>query len=400
MSVILDEIFKFVLDSSQLRTDGCHFSRFNSISDVMEKVHIKLLNGYYKEPEQIRSNYRELDRILEVILLIWDDHFMTHFNVPRTYNDIYTYEEKPKDRSVFERIIRHLINNLFSSIDSFIDRLSRNGCDLYSECYRTNRQLIHSVLQIAIQLPLEEMFEVKQARSDLPLHLHIQHDVDRFIKVYVWIILILLKNKLQFNTESVESNEFCSICCDETKKDFVKIVGGCVHSYCKSCFSEALRLSQKCPTCRQEYKPIDISKMCTRAVSIFLEERRKRNEALIKLETDEKQILLQFLEKRGFDTTTIYTEYPIRCFADCGSIYTKESRGAHKCVDGECHYKRKSTSLSELRPTDCCLNCEGTFHAYMECGHIVCGAHLDSSKYNRANCPKCSTYAYKFKLNL
>jgi len=56
MSVILDEIFKFVLDSSQLRTDGCHFSRFNSISDVMEKVHIKLLNGYYKEPEQIRSN--------------------------------------------------------------------------------------------------------------------------------------------------------------------------------------------------------------------------------------------------------------------------------------------------------------------------------------------------------
>jgi len=350
MSVILDEVFKFVLESSQLRNDGCNFSRFDSISNVMEKVHIKLLNGCYKEPEQILSNYRELDSILEVILLIWDDHFMTHSNVPRTYNDIYTYEEKPKDRSVFERIIRHLINNLFSSIDSFIDRLSRNGCDLYSECYGTNRQLIHSVLQIAVQLPLEEMFEVRQTNPELPLNLYIQHDVDRFIKVYVWIILILLKNKLQFNSESVES--------------------------------------------------VDISEMCTRAVSVFLEERRKRNEALIRLETDEKQILLQFLEKRGFDTTTIYTEYPIRCFADCGSIYTKESRGAHKCVDGECHYKRKSTSLSELRPTDCCLNCEGTFNAYMECGHIVCSAHLDSSKYSRANCPKCSTYAYKFKLNL
>ena len=44
MSVILDEVFKMVLESSQLRKDGCHFSRFNSISDVMEKVHIKLTN--------------------------------------------------------------------------------------------------------------------------------------------------------------------------------------------------------------------------------------------------------------------------------------------------------------------------------------------------------------------
>lgn len=350
MSVILDEVFAMVLESSQPRKDGCNFSRFDSISDVMEEVHVKLLNSRYKEPEEIRSNYRELDRILDVILLIWDDHFMCHSNVPRTYYDRYTYEEKPKDRSVFERIIRHMINNLFSSIDQFIDRLSRNGFDLYSESYRTNRQLIISVLQIAIQLPLEEMFEVKQARPDLPLHISIQHDVDRFIKVYVWIILILLKNGPQFNSESVES--------------------------------------------------VDVSEMCTRAVSVFLEERRKRNEALIKLETDEKQILLQFIEKRGFDLTNIYTEYPIRCFADCGSIYTKESRGSHKCVDGKCHYKTKSTSLSELRPTDCCLNCEGTFYAYMECGHVVCETHLDPSKYSRANCPKCSTNAYKFKLNL
>lgn len=349
MSVILDEVFKFVLESSQPRKDGCNFSYFDSISKVMEEVHFKLLNGRYKEPEQILSNYRELDRILDIILLIWDDHFMTHSNIPRTYYDRYTYEEKPKDRSVFERIIRHMINNLFSSIDQFIDRLSRNGCDLYSECYRTNRQLILSVLQIAVLLPLEEMFEVRQTNSDLPLHISIQHSVDSFIKVYIWIILIILKNR-QYNTESVES--------------------------------------------------VDVSKMCVNAVSVFLEERRKRNEALIRLETDEKQILLQFLEKRGFDLTTIYTEYPIRCFADCGSIYTKESRGSHKCVDGTRHYKTKSTSLSELRPTDCCINCEGTFYAYMECGHIVCEKHLDQSKYNRANCPKCSTYAYKFSLNL
>ncbi len=350
MSVILDEVFKFVLESSQLRNDGCNFSYFDSISKVMEEVHVKLTNCRYKEPEQILSNYRELDRILDVILLIWDDHFMTHSNVPRTYYDRYTYEEKPKDRSVFERIIRHMINNLFSSIDQFIDRLSRNGCDLYSESYRTNRQLILSVLQIAIQLPLEEMFEVKQARPDLPLHISIQHDVDIFIKVYIWIILILLKNGYQFNFEPGEL--------------------------------------------------VDIPEICTSAVSVFLEERRKRNEAFIKLKTNEKQILLQFLEKRGFDTTTIYTEYPIRCFADCGNIYTKESRGTHKCVDGKCHSKTKSTSLSELRPTDCCLNCEGTFYAYMECGHIVCETHIDPSKSNRANCPKCSTNAYKFKLNL
>ena len=399
MTVILDEVFKFILESSQLRNDGCNFSRFDSISNVMEKVHLKLTNFHDKQPEQIHSNYRELDRILDVILLIWDDHFMCNSNVPRTYNDRYSYEEKPKDRSIFERIIRDIIHELFSSIDSFIDRLSRNGCDLYSEIYRTNKQLIHTVLQIALKLPLEEMFEVKQARSNLPLHIHIQHDADRFIKVYIWIILILQKNEPQFNFEPVETDELCSICCDETKKDFVKIIDGCVHFYCKSCFSEALKISKKCPGCRQEYKPIDISGMCVNAVSVFLEERRKRNEAFIRLETDEKQILLQFLQKQGIDLTTIYTEYPIRCFADCGKIYTKESRGAHVCVDGKCHYKTKSTYLSELRPTDCCTNCEGTFYAYMECGHIVCETHLDPSKNTRSNCPKCSTNAYKFKLN-
>lgn len=355
MSVILDEVFKMVLESSQPRNDGCNFSRFDSISNVMEKVHIKLTNGRDKEPEQIRSNYRELDRILDVILIIWDDHFLCHSNIPRTYYDRYSYEEKPKDRTVFERIIRQMINNLFSSIDLFINRLSRNGCDLYSESYRTNRQLIHSVLQIALQLPIEEMFEVSQARSDLPLHLGVQHDADRFIKVYIWIILIQLKNGPQFNLESVVS---------------VKSVDS-----------------------------VDISVMCAHAVSVFLEERRKRNEALIRLETDEKQILLQFLEKRGIDLTTIYTEYPIRCFAECGIIYTKESRGSHKCVDGTRHYKTKSTYLSELRPTDCCLNCEGTFYAYMECGHVVCEAHVNPSKSSRANCPKCSKYAFKIKLN-
>ena len=57
MSVILDEVFKMVLESSQLRKDGCHFSRFNSISDVMKMIHVKLLNSSDKEPEQINSNY-------------------------------------------------------------------------------------------------------------------------------------------------------------------------------------------------------------------------------------------------------------------------------------------------------------------------------------------------------
>jgi len=144
MSVILDEVFLFVLESSQPRKDGCNFSRFDSISKVMEEVHVKLTNSSDKQPEQIRSNYHEFDRILDVILLIWDDNFMSYSNVPRTYNDRYTYEEKPKDRSVFESIIRQIINDLFSSIDPFIDRLSRNGCNLYSEKYRTNRQLIQN----------------------------------------------------------------------------------------------------------------------------------------------------------------------------------------------------------------------------------------------------------------
>jgi hypothetical protein len=350
MSVILDEVLKMVLESSQLRKDGCHFSRFNSISDVMEKIHIKFTNCSDKKPEQIRSNYHELDRILNVILLIWDDHFMCHSNVPRTYYDRYSYEEKPKDLSVFERIIRNIIHELFSSIDPFIDRLSRNGCDLYCENYRTNRQLIHSVLQIALQLPLEEMFEVRQTNPDLPLHISVQHDVDRFIKVYIWIVLLLLKNGPQFNFESDE-----------------------------------------------------ISVMCIQSVFVFLEERRKKNETFMRLETDEKQILIQFLEKRKFDLTTIYTDTPIRCFSDCGNLYTKAWKGTHKCMNGELHHATKHigmASLSVLRSTDCCLNCEGTFYAYKECGHIVCEAHLNPSKYSRANCPKCSTNAYKFKLNL
>jgi len=400
MSVILDEVFKIVIESSQLRKDGCHFSIFNSISLVMAKVHAKLTDYQTKESYQILSNYHELDRILYIILLIWDEHFMTHSNVPTTYNDRYTYEEKPKERSIFEIIIRNMIDELFTTLDEFITRLSSYRYNFTSEIYRENRQLIRTVLQIALKLPLEEMFEVRQTNPDLPFHISVQYNVDSFIKVYIWIILILLRNGHQFNFESVESDELCFICCDESKKDFVKIVDGCIHSYCKSCFSEALKISKKCPSCRQEYKPIDISGMCERAVSVFFEERRKRNEAFIKLEKDEKQILLQFLKKRGFDLTTIYTEYPVRCFTECGTIYTKEPRGSHKCVDEKWHHKTKSTTLSVLQPTDCCLNCEGTFYALMECGHIVCEAHLDPCKSSRANCPKCSKHAYKFKLNL
>lgn len=405
MSVILNEVFKMVFESSQLRNDGCNFSRFNynSISDIMEKIHVKLTNCHDKEPEQIRSNYRELDRILDVIILIWDDHCMSHSKVPSTYNDRYTYEEKPKDRSIFERIIRQIINGLFSSIDAFIDRLYRNGCDLYNEIYSVNRQLIHSVLKIALRLPLEEMFEVSQARPDLPLHLRIQHDADRFIKVYIWIILILLKNGPQFNFEPVHSDEFCSICCDESKKDFVKIIDGCVHSYCKSCYSEALKLSKKCPGCRQEYKPIDISELCTQSVFVFLEERQRRNEAFIRLETDEKQILIQFLVKRSFDLTTINTDISVRCFSGCGNLYTNAWKGTHKCgPSGNSHHATKHigmASLSVLRSTDCCLNCEGTFYAYKECGHIVCEAHIEPSNSDRGVCHKCSTNTFKIKLN-
>ncbi len=37
MSVILDEVFKIVLESSQLKKDDCNFCIFDSISNVMEK---------------------------------------------------------------------------------------------------------------------------------------------------------------------------------------------------------------------------------------------------------------------------------------------------------------------------------------------------------------------------
>jgi hypothetical protein len=64
MSVILDEVFAMVLESSQLRKDGCNFSRFDSISKVMEKVHVKLLNG----------------RIINHNDIYWFDHSTIDFN--------------------------------------------------------------------------------------------------------------------------------------------------------------------------------------------------------------------------------------------------------------------------------------------------------------------------------
>jgi len=204
------------------------------------------------------------------------------------------------------------------------------------------------------------MFEIRQTNPELPLHISVHYDIDRFIKVYIWIILILLKNGPQSNFELVESVES------------VKEV--------------ELVESDK------------ISVTFTQTVSVFLEERLKRNEALIKLETDEEQCLLQFLKKRGIDLTTIHTDCPVRCFNECGNIYTKIPRGLHICIDGTKHYKSKG-SLFVLRPTNCCLNCEGKFFAYMECGHIVCEAHIDPNKSSRANCPKCSTNAFKIKLN-
>jgi len=383
----LEKIFRMIYESSEARTDGCHFSRFTSISDLLKSIHTELSSA--------SSDYHEMDRIHSVILVIWDDWLMSYSNIPSKYQERYG----TSDRSDFERIIRSIIRTFLINIREIVPRMY----DFYQDIYRQNCELIKSVLDIGIQLPLEEMFEISQTRPDLPFRISVYHnEVDRFIKVYLWVILILLKEGYQyeFEDECLEDG-ICSICCETSAKDIVKIAGGCVHSYCRSCLSRTLTLQKKCPMCRCEYASIDILDVCNRAIVVFFDERRKRNEDFMLMESNEKQCLIQFFEKSGFDMTTIYTEHPIRCFSDCGNLYTKGWKGTHNCgPNGYPHHATKHVgmaSLSVLRPTDCCLQCQGPFHVYKECGHILCEVHLDPSKYF---CPKCARRTYLFKLNL
>jgi hypothetical protein len=385
----LKEVFQMILKSSEPRTDGCHFSRFTSISDLSKSIHIYLSSGL--------SDYHEMNRIHSVILIIWDDWLMRYSNIPSTYQERY----RTSDRSDFERIIRSINRSFLIRIHEIVPRMY----DFYQDIYRQNRELIKSVLDIGIQLPLEEMFEISQTRPDLPISISVYHnEVDRFIKVYLWVILILLKEGYQYEFEvGCLEDGICPICYKPSEKDIVKIAGGCVHSYCRSCLSRTLTLQKRCPMCRQEYAPIDILDLCNHAVAVFLEERRKRDEAVIQMKSNEKTFLIQFLEKRGVDMSNVdlWRGSDIRAFSTCGNLYTIDWKGRHKCgSSGVLHHATKHVgmaSLSTLHPTDCCLQCHGPFHVYMECGHILCEAHLDPTKYC---CPKCARRTFIFKLNI
>ena len=391
----LETIFQMILKSSEPRTDGGHFSRFPSILDLLKSIHI-----YLSSPS---SNYQEIDRVHSVILIIWDDWLMSYSNVPSTYNDRYEYCRKLSDRSEFERIIRSIIRTFLIQIHEIVLRMY----DFQQDTYRQNRELIKSVLDIGIQLPLEEMFEISQTRPDFPISISVYHnEVDKFIQVYLWVILILLKEGYQYNFEDAHLEDgFCSICCDSSAKDIVRIAGGCIHSYCRSCLSRALTLQNRCPTCRQEYAQVDISGPCNQAVAVFLEERRKRDEAVVQMKSNEKASIIQFLEKRGIDMSKIdlWRGSDIRAFSTCGNLYTTSWKGTHKCGrngEPELHHATKHVgmaSLCTLRPTKCCLNCEGVFNAYRDCGHIVCDAHLGK---DQRCCPECSNRSWIFELNL
>jgi hypothetical protein len=123
------------------------------------------------------------------------------------------------------------------------------------------------------------------------------------------------------------------------------------------------------------------------------------------MKSNEKAGLTQFLEKRGIDMSKVdlWRGSHIRAFSTCGNLYTIGWKGTHKCgLNGEpeLHHATKKVgmaSLCILRPTKCCLNCEGVFNAYFECGHIVCDAHL--GKEQRC-CPECSNRSWIFELNL
>ena len=391
----LENIFQMILKSSEPRTDSCHFSRFTSISDLLKSIHTNLSSS--------SSNYHEIYRIHSVILLIWDDWLMSYSNVPSTYNERYEYHQRTSDRSEFERIICSILRDYLRRTAEFVPRLY----DFQQDTYRQNRELIKSVLYIGIQLPLEEMFEISQTRPDFPISISVYHnEVDRFINVYLWVILILLKEGYQYDFEDgCLEDGVCSICCDSSAKDIVRIADGCGHSICRSCLSRTLTLQKRCPTCRREYSQIDILDPCNQAVAVFLDERRKRDEAVVQMKSNEKSCLIQFLEKRGVDMSKVYLwrGIDIRAFSTCGNLYTTGWKGMHKCGrnrEPEIHHATKHVgmaSLCVLRPTKCCLNCEGVFNAYRDCGHIVCDAHLDE-KQNC--CPECSKRTWIFELNL
>jgi hypothetical protein len=388
----LENIFQMILKSSEPRTDGRHFSRFTSLPDLLKSIHTNLSFA--------SSNYHEMNNILSVILIIWDDWLMNYSNVPSTYNERYEYNQRPSDRSEFERIIRSIIRYFLIRIHEIVPRMY----DFEQDTYRENSELIKSVLDIGIQLPLEEMFEISQTRQDFPISISVYHDeVDRFIKVYLWVILILLKERYQYKFEDSHTEEgVCSICCDTSDKDIVRITGGCGHSFCRSCFSRALILRRKCPMCRHEYAPVDILDPCNQAVAVFLEERRKRDEAFVQMKSNEKTCLTTFLEKRGVDMSKVHLwrGSDIRAFSTCGNLYTIGWKGTHECgPTRELHHATKKVgmaSLCILHPTKCCLNCEGVFNAYFGCGHIVCDAHLDE-KQNC--CPECLKRSWIFELN-
>ena len=393
LSKKLENIFQMILKSSEPRTDGCHFSRFQSLPDLLKSIHTNLSSP--------SSDYHEMDHIHSVILIIWDDWLMTHSNVPSTYDERYGYYQRPSDRSAFEWIIRSINRSFLIRIHEIVPRMY----DFEKETYKENHKLIKSVLDIGIQLPLEEMFEIRQTRPDFPISISVYHnEVDKFIQVYLWVILILLKEGYQYEFEDgCLEDGVCAICCDSSAKDIVRIAGGCRHSYCRSCFSRTLILQRKCPMCRFEYAPVDILDPCNQAVAVFLEKRRKRDEACVQMKSNEKMCLTQFFEKRGVDMSKVdlWRGSDIRAFSTCGNLYTIGWKGTHKCgPNGVHHHETKHVgmaSLCILRPTKCCLDCEGVFNAYFACGHIICDAHLDK---DQRCCPECSNRSWIFELNL
>jgi len=116
-----------------------------------------------------------------------------------------------------------------------------------------------------------------------------------------------------------------------------------------------------------------------------------------------KKVVIQFFEKRGVDMSKIdlCRGSHIRAFSTCGNLYTTNWKGTHECgPTRELHHATKKVgmaSLCILHPTKCCLNCEGVFNAYFECGHIVCDEHLGKDRYC---CPECSKRSWIFELNL
>ena len=392
----LENIFQMILKSSEPRTDGRHFSQFASRDDLLKSIHADLSSS--------PSNYHEMNNIHSVILYIWDYWLMSYSNVPSSFNEKYEYKKRPSDRSMFERIIRSIIQTFLIGIDEIVSRMYIH----YQITYQENRELIKSVLNIGVQLPLDEMFEISQHRPDLPISISVYHDeIDRFIQVYLWVILILLKEGYQYDFEDGYLEDgICSICCDSSLKDIVRIVRGCGHSFCRSCFSRALTLQRKCPMCRREYAPVDISGECNHAVAVFLDERRKRDETVFRMKSNEKKTLIDFLKRNGVNMSNVglWRDEHIQAFSTCGNLYTIDWKGRHECGrngEPELHHATKKAgmaSLCILHPTNCCLNCDGVFNVYLTCGHIICDAHVDQ---NKRVCPECSKMSIKtFKLNL